>query len=402
MRTRLAAVLGTLAAGLALAAAMPPLDPAGAGEEVAKKLEEFKEYLKTNPDSQGIRNQIADLSLLKAPEVAEALMPLLRNPKYDDDVKIAVCQAVGKQGKKEIGAVLLNMADGKPWEEKPKLRAAAIEGAGDADAKANYKELMKIAKKYLPTNGDIAIAALRGCSQYVTRDTVEDMLAELTVVSSGLKASEAAKRPHYDAERPVIMELLKKMTGLDYGEPAAWKRWWDENKKTWEPPVPGKETKKDINASDTYSDSALGLYEIRKPNKRWTFKQTGTGPAVTLEALEEGQRAAWCDVFIQGAKNMKSQSAEALAKEVRDLIEPKFRDIKPGSTWEKPCSYGGVKGIEHVVTGQHKDFDAIHMHNVFLFENGFAYRIETYYKSGKAASLSEDIEAFLKSIRLKK
>ena len=58
----------------------------------------FEDYLKTNPDSQGIRNQIAELGLKKDPRVAKVLMPLLRHPKTDDDVKIAIAQCIGEQG----------------------------------------------------------------------------------------------------------------------------------------------------------------------------------------------------------------------------------------------------------------------------------------------------------------
>jgi HEAT repeat protein len=397
MRMRRFAVLGTGAAGLVLAAAASLLPAARAEDNVDEKVKEFQEYLKTNPDSQSLRNHIADLALLKKPQVADALMPLLKNPKLDDDVKIAVCQSVGKQGKPAVAAILMGLADSKTWEEKPKLRAAALEGVGEADAKTNYKELLKLAKKYLPTNGDIAIAAIKSCSLLVTHDSVEDLVTMLGVISGGLKASEASKRPHYDAERPVLIECLKKMTGLDYGEPDVWKRWWDDNKKTWEPSVPGKDKPKDLNASETFADAALG-FSIKKPSKRWTFRKADSGPVITLEALEEGQRAAWCDVFVQSTKNMTSKTPEALAKEIRDHVEPKFRDIKPGFVWDKPCSYGGAKGVEHIVVGQHKDFDAVHVHNVFLVKSEMSYRFECYYKSGKSAALETDIEEFLKSI----
>jgi hypothetical protein len=189
------------------------------------------------------------------------------------------------------------------------------------------------------------------------------------------------------------------MTGLEYGDATAWKRWWSENEKTWEPPgsEKDKEAKKDSASSDTFGDKVYGI-EVRKPNKRWSFRKGDGTPWLTVEAMEEGQRAAWCDVFVQESKNMKSQSPEALAKEVRDMLEPKFRDIKPESNWEKPCSYGGQKGVEQIIIGQHKELDAVRMHHVYIYNKGYAIRIETTYKSGKTASLNSDIEQLLKNL----
>ena len=387
-------------AGLAALSLRPgPVVPRALAAGVEEACKEFTEYLKTNPDSQGIRNKIADLALKHDPKVADVLMPLLHNPKYDDDVKIAACQALGKQGKKEIGAQLLAYAQSKPVEEKPKLFAAALEGAGEADAKGNYADLIKIAKKYLDTNGDIACAGFRAASLNVTRDSVEDLIKALESSDAALKANAASKRAPHDAAKPVIMDCLKKMTGQEYNDVKAWVKWWGDNKKTWDPPVPGKDKPKDLNASDVFGDSVLG-YEVKKPNKRWTFRKPDSGANIVLEALDEGQRAAWCEILVQETKHMKSQTAEALAKELRDQYEPKFRDVKAGSDWERPCVYGGVKGIEQVVTGQHKDFDAVHLHNIFLVKSGYAYRIESIYKSGKAASLETDLEEILKGFRL--
>jgi hypothetical protein len=401
MQVRTRAVLALLAAG-ALAAPLPLVLPARAGDAVDEKVEAFKEYLKTNPDSQGLRNQIAELGQSKDPKVADVLMPLLKNPKYDDDVKITVCQTVGKQGKKEVASALFFLADSKPWEEKPKLIAAALEGVGDADAVKNYKELMKWGKKYLDTNGDIAIACFRAASLNVSRETVDDLLKELVRADYVTNQDNAQKKAARGAAKPVLVELLKKLTGKNIDDVKVWNEWWSDAKKTWSPPVPGKEKPKEINASDTFTDDAYA-FEIKKPNKAWSFRESaGGGPIVTLEALEEGARAAWCELYVQGTKNMKSKTPEACAKEIRESMEGKFRDIKPGADWEKKCTFGGKKGVEQIVFGQHKEFDAVHMHNVFTEEGEVMYYMISFHKSGKKASLESDIEEIIKSFRIKR
>src|SRR5689334_19040218 len=127
---RLALVAGALAA----AAAAGALAPHARADAVEDKLSAFKEYLKTNPAPDGIKNKVAELCLeCKDERTVEVLMPLVRNPKMDEDVKVTVLENVGKLGVKAVGATLMSLADSKPWEEKPKLIAAAYRGAGDAD-----------------------------------------------------------------------------------------------------------------------------------------------------------------------------------------------------------------------------------------------------------------------------
>ncbi len=52
--------------------------------------------------------------------------------------------------------------------------------------------------------------------------------------------------------------------------------------------------------------------------------------------------------------------------------------------------------------GQHKDHDVVRMHNVFLEEGGVMYAIFTIWKSGKKASLKDDIDKMLASFQCKR
>jgi len=390
---RLALVAGTLAA----AAAAGALAPHARADAVDDKLNAFKEYLKTNPDAQGIKNQVADLcSNCKDERTVEVLMPLVRNPKTDEDVKVTILENVGKLGVKSVAGTLMALADSKPWEEKPKLMAAAYRGAGDADAEGQYKGLIKVAKKYLDSNADIATAAFQAASLHVTRDTVDDFIKALATSDAALQTNAVSKRAPHDACKPVIMDCLKKMTGQTINDPKAWFDWWKTYGKTWSPPAPGKDKPKDLNATDTFSDQGYG-FEIKKPNKAWSFRPgDGRAMVVRIEALEEGAPAAWVEIIVQGTKNLKSNTPELYAKEVRDGLEPKFRSLKEAD-WDKKCMYGGLKGIEHILNGQHKDLDAIHMHNVFVDRSGIMFAFTCVYKSGKKASLESDIEDILKS-----
>lgn len=396
MSARLRLALAAAVAA-ALGAAAAPV-PGARADTIADAVTAFQDYLKTNPDSQGIRNQIGELSQKKDPRIADALLPLLNSPKYDEDVKIEVCRNAGKQGKPAVAGVLMSYADSKPLEEKPKLIAAALEGVGDANAKAFYEDLMKIAKKYLDSNADVACAGYRAAANHVTRQTVDDLIKELTRSETSEKKDSAVKKAARAAARPEIIAILKKITGERISDSQTWREWWKEREKTWKPPVAGDEKGKDLNASEVFKDDAYA-FEVRKPNKAWAFRRPDTGPYLLMEALDEGQRAAWCEVFVEGTKGMKLQTPEAYAKELKNNLEGKFRDIKEAE-WDKKCTYGGVKGIEQLVKGMHKDFDAVQMHNIYVEKGGVMYYFICFWKSGKPASMKDDIEEILKSFKI--
>ena len=292
-----------LVAGAVLAGALLGGSPPSARADVVEdKIKLFEDYVKNKPESQGLRNQIAELALLKDPRVATALRPLLRDK--DDEVKIAVAQNIGKQGDPKVAAILVNMAEAKDLDkEKPKLMAALIEGVGDAAAKQNYKWLIDLAKKYLDSNGDIAAAAYRAASNYVTRDTVDDLIKELGRADYTTTKDNAVKRASRNACKPVLLDILKKVTGEQINDVKIWNEWWTKEKKTWKPPLAGSDGKKDINAADEFDDAAYG-FVMKKPSRAWFFrKPEGNQPYLVVEALDEGQRAAWVELTVVGTKN---------------------------------------------------------------------------------------------------
>jgi len=388
----------------ALLVAREAVAPAPArADAIDDAVKSFEDYLKTNPDSQGIRNQVAELGLKKDPRVAKALIPLLRSPKYDDDVKIAVAQCIGEQGEPSVVSLLKAMADAKDIEkEKPKLLAAILEGIGDCDAKRNYDFLMKIGRKQLDYNAEIASAAFRAASLHVTAETVDDMLKQLTSADYVTTSDNAVKRAARGATKPVLIDILKKITGQDISDLKIWQEWWSDNKKSWKPPVPGEEKNQDLSKIEVYKDPAYG-FEVRRPNKAWFFRRHagGSGPYLSIEAMDEGQKAAWCDLFVYGTKTYKEKKPDQIAQSWRDNNEPKFRDLKE-STWDKKCSYGGSSGIEQILVGQHKEWDSVSIHNVFVEEGEVMYYWICVWKSGKPASMKEDIEEVLKSFKIKR
>ena len=395
-------IAAALAAGSALVVGAVFLAPHPALADVAEDIKAFEDYVKTNPTPDALCNKIADLGQKHDPAVAACLLKLnlLRNK--DEKVVITTAQAVGKQKDPKVAVTLEAMADAKDIEKekKWKILGALLEGIGDADAKGHYKYLIDTAKKYLDLNGDVAGPAFRAASQHVSRDTVDDLVSALETCDAGVTANAVSKRVPRNATKPVILEALKRVTGKDIEDTKAWSDWWKENKKTWKPPSAGGDKAVDLNASDTFTEDVYHV-SIKKANKAWTFRRGEGHHLLSIEALDEGQKAAWVELFVEGTGNLKSKTPEAYADEMKGNIEPKFRDIK-SAEWSRKCGYGGLTGIEQIVDGQHKDHDVVHMHNVFLDNKGFMFYISTFWKSGKKASLKDDVEEIIKSFHLTK
>ncbi len=390
-----AAVITVAAAALVLPGRGAPVR----ADTIDDAVKAFEDYLKTKPESSGIVNQIGDLAQKHHPKVAKAFMPLLRHA--DETVKIAVLQNIGKQNDPKVAGPLMGMFDAVEKEKRYKLLAAIAEGVGDADAKAHYDFLIKTAKKYLDINADVSSAAFRGCANNVCRETVDDLVKQVGVADYVTTADNPVKRAARNATKPVLNDLLRKITGEDINDVKIWNEWWKKNDKTWKPPVAGAEGKKDINASLVFADDAYG-FELKKPNTRWSFrKPDGNNPYLTMEALDEGQRAAWVELNVMGNKNLKSKTPEAMADEQKGGIEGKFREFKTAE-WDKKGMVAGEKSVEQILFGPHKDHDVVAMHNVYVLKSEVHYFLITYWKSGKAASLREDIEEIIKTFRLTK
>ena len=174
------------------------------------------------------------------------------------------------------------------------------------------------------------------------------------------------------------------------------------NKKTWKPAAVGESAEPDITKLEVYKDSAYG-FEVKKPNKAWTFRRhKGDGNLfLSLEAMDEGQKGAWASLSVYGIKNYKSKTPEAAAQEWRDSNEPKFRDLKEAE-WSRKATIGTLRGVEQVLVGQHKDDGAVYVHNFYVEEGEVMYLWHCTYKSGKPASMKDDIEEILKAFKLKK
>jgi hypothetical protein len=272
-----------------------------------------------------------------------------------------------------------------------------MEAIGDLAPAAKYDWLVKMGNKFLDTNGEISAAAWKGVGNSNTKQAVEDLVkaAVRCDASGGDKVVPAPVRANRGTAKGTIFNCLQKITGKDIKDSSVWDKWWRDEGKTWKP-TPAGQDKADINTSDTYKDDAYG-FSVKKPSKVWLFRKgDGHGAYLKLEAMDEGSPAAWIEIHVESIKNKTPDTAEGFATLDKGNFEPKFRNLKE-QVWDKKCSYGGAKGVEIILLGQHKDFDAVYMHNVYLLKSEIMYRFYCVWKSGKSQSLKDDLETLLKT-----
>jgi hypothetical protein len=209
--------------------------------DVEPEIADFREYLKTGPEPGALRNRIVDFARRPDPRKVKPLAPLLRVRKYDDEVRSAACRGIGRMGDPGASGLLLAVAEDKGNRSRPQVVAAALEGVGDADPRGRQGSLLKFAKSHLDRDAVIASAALRAAAKAPSRELVDDLVRMLEWCSVDRPGAPAEARAAREAVRPVLVTLLRDLTGHDAKDPAGWSEWWSSGAKrtrTPRPPAP--------------------------------------------------------------------------------------------------------------------------------------------------------------------
>ena len=176
--------------------------------------------------------------------------------------------------------------------------------------KAALKPLADAVARYMTTDGELADRAIRVYGMVPDRFTVMQLLDWLNQANSG--AGPAAAKPHKDKAKKAVVETLTALCGVENADAAAWKKWWDENGKTFKFPERVKPGASDTKGADAksgavagdpsglteFKDDAFG-WSVKKPEgDDWKFcKPDYNVPRVGLrfgEDTDNGPRAYFC------------------------------------------------------------------------------------------------------------
>ena len=253
-----------LAAGACLLATNLPahadeLDDDIAALKAAAKTGELKEVTKAaikleeKPDSK-VTKAFADLAKHKNDEIAILGIRKASARKSPDLLKLL---------KKKVG-------DKKLRKKSRPLYIAVVKACGYYDDKKVRKDLIDVAKKYIPMDAEFSCPAIEAYGATRTVESINQLMVWLAQVGStgggqGGKTLSQQTRDNYDKAAQAIYGALQGITGLDIADAKSWQDWWAENEKGYEiPDLDEVEEPVDFPSLREYTDQSYG-FKIKLP-----------------------------------------------------------------------------------------------------------------------------------------
>jgi hypothetical protein len=190
---------------------------------------------------------------------------------------------------------------------RPELYKCVLESIGTYPpdrVKAALKPLGDAVNRFLTTEPEYTDRAIRSYGTVPDRFTVQQLLEWLGQANSpgGGQAGEPESkeaRASKDAAKKSILETLAQLCGKEFGDLDQWKKWWDENGKTFkfpevvQPAAPGAARpaapSADPSTLTEFRDEVYG-FVVKKPDgEGWKFfKPDYDGPRVGLLCMQPG------------------------------------------------------------------------------------------------------------------
>jgi hypothetical protein len=144
--------------------------------------------------------------------------------------------------------------------------------------KAALKPLADAVARYMTTDGDFADAAIRTYGKVPDRFTVMQLLDWLNQASAA--GGPPAAKPHKEKAKKAALETLAALCGQSFESAADWKKWWDENGKTFKfpdaptgaPAAPSAGGKPGAAPTASMPDPS-GLAEFKDDTFGWSVKR---------------------------------------------------------------------------------------------------------------------------------
>jgi hypothetical protein len=384
---------------LVLALTVVFLVPAVTADEAKDQINAFKDQMKEADEATRIK-LIEELAATGNAGAAKAISKFMNN--RSTAVSVAAIKALGTlKDKKSLGK-LLGMI--KPNKDKPKVLAAVAVSVGEIGGKQGLDPLVKLAKKWLAKDWEVASAAATGLGKIPNKTSVDELikLLDLTYPKQSADGGSIgqATRDLLAKSRPAIMKGLSELTGWDFEEPRAWKNFWEAKQKSWKP------GSKEIKWADIkkWEDPGYG-FVITKPDKKWEIARA---QAVRIqlgfyELNSDEQRimnaAVWVSAY--DLSNYKSLTAAQKADQKTDWYKSNWKDVKE-ETFIRNDRYrvGKLTGILLEFTGQDSAGNIMKQKNVYFVHDNFMYEIGTWRRSGTKPELKDQVEKAIQSFRL--
>lgn len=357
---RTLALLGALAAGLAVAA--PPVR----ADAIDDQIKQMKDFEKAGDEGKCIA-KMQELKDSGDPKVLAAMKDLSRSK--SDKVACAAMKNVAMVRKDpEFLKTLVGKIDDKDLRDRkdgrPAVYMCILECVGAYKSKTALAPLEKVVDKFLSTDAEYSTRGIAAYGTVQELAVVDQLLKWLKTSDSrgqsqGGKNESAEARENKQQAASKIIETLNALTGQDLGDAATWEKWWETNRKTFKFPDPAKpEVEVDWASLKEYSDPSYN-YTVKCPQGGgWHFQPKDQYCRARLNKVDE-EKMEWgrVDWQIHNTTTMTPNSYKGLAdwyltkglpEEISEFTpsgEPKLEEKKlVGREWLVVTAKGMGKG----------------------------------------------------------
>jgi hypothetical protein len=368
-------------------------------DEAKDQIDAFKDQMKEADEATRIK-LIEELAASGNKGAAKAIGKHMNS--RSTAVSVAAIKAIGELKEKSFLGKLLGMI--KPNKDKPKVLAAVAVAIGEYGSKKGLDPLVKLAKKWLPKDWEVASAAATGIGKIPNKTSVDELIKLLDMTypkqSQDGGSIGQATRDLLAKSRPAIMKGLSELTNWDFEEPRAWKNFWEAKQKSWKP------GKKEIKWSELkkWEDPGYG-FVIDKPNKAWEIHK-GENVRIQISFYElnsDEQRIMNSSIWVSAydLSNYKSVTAAQKADQKTDWYKSNWKDVKEETfVRDERFRIGKINAIMLKFTGQDSAGNIMKQKNVYFIHDNFMYEIGTWRRSGTKPELEQEVDKAIKSFRL--
>ncbi len=364
--TAAAAAFGALAAFTALAIApstplLPPVTSAANADEIDDEVASLLATAKPKDgESDGMKAAVGLKENIDQ-RVTAAFIKLTKS-KHHKLAAWCIVEVARRHDPKFQKTVKSKIGDKKMPKDKPKLYEAYLTAAKHYRDPKMGGALEKAVKKYLPMKPQFSTKAIRAYGTVPKGEVVENLVKWLQMTEStgggggGAAKMSTEQRAAYDAAKGAITETLAELTGVDIGDGAKWKEFWDENEKGFKFPDPDAPPT-DWAALKDWSDVAYGYTLTLPEGAGWSFIEPDHGELRSRIANRDDEDNSW-GRFDAWQTNMTRGDIKSMKNGVdyylKQFNEDRFSQIKGGEPGVEETKFGGREFTVITAIGENK------------------------------------------------
>ncbi len=409
-RTFLALVVLTLAVPLVLSPTPLVADEegkpeGGEGGEGEKKpeeqkppekiitLAEFEEQM-ASADEAGKVKALEAMAKNTEPEGAKAVAKHMADRSLA--VRVAAIRTVGLLQDKASFGKLNAMV--KSEEKEPKVLAAVVQAIGEYANPASMKMLVDVAKKWMFKDSEVSSAAAYGLGKIRQKAAVDELIKLMDLTYPGQASSgpgvSTETRDLLAKSRPAIISALQELTGWDFRDAPAWKRFWDLEQKTWKP----AEGEPDYSKLAEWRDPGYG-FTLPKPAKNWVFDRTEKAYRILMKVAND-ENIVLSQVYVMAYENTSGMTPEQKAQEYEDSFSGSWKDIKKESWVREDCRVGKLKGFTHSFSGIDAYGQVARARYIYVLRGEMMFILGSWTRSGIPKEVQEQVDKAFSSFKI--